>query len=42
MVEKFFGNNNGLDLDNKTSKNDELSVSGIEKLLKAFIPFLNK
>jgi len=42
MVEKFFGNNNGLALDKETSKNDELSVSSIEKLLKAFMPFLNK
>lgn len=40
MVEKFFGNNNGLDIDDKTSKNDELSVGGFEKLLKALIPFL--
>ena len=40
MVEKFFGNNNGLDVDDKTSKKDELSVGGFEKLLKALIPFL--
>lgn len=40
MVEKFFGNNNGLDIDDKTSKKDELSVGGFEKLLKALIPFL--
>jgi len=42
MVEKFFGNTNGLDIDDKNSKNDEVSVGSIEKLLKAFLPFLNK
>lgn len=40
MVEKFFGNNNGLDSNDKASNKEELSVGGFEKLLKALIPFL--
>lgn len=40
MVEKFFGNNNGLDSNDKASNKEELSVGGFEKLIKALIPFL--
>jgi len=40
MVEKFFGNNNGLDTEDKSKNKEELSVGGFEKLLKALIPFL--
>ena len=42
MVEKFFGNNEGLDIKESKIKDDEVSVSAVEKLIKAFLPFFNK
>lgn len=40
MVEKFFGNSNGINTEDKSKNKEELSVGGFEKLLKALIPFL--
>jgi hypothetical protein len=42
MVEKFFGNNEGLDIKESRSKDDEVSISAVEKLVKVFLPFFNK
>jgi hypothetical protein len=42
MVEKFFGNNEGLDIKEVKTKDDEVSINAVEKLVKVFLPFLNK
>lgn len=41
LVDKYFGNHFDL-AEEKTNKNEELSLGGFEKILKAIIPFLKK
>lgn len=41
LVEKYFGNNNA-ETEKEDKIDDELSIGGFEKILKAIIPFLKK
>ncbi len=41
LAEKYFGNHSDL-LNNKEDKEEEISLSGLEKVIKALLPFIKK